>query len=209
MKKSFLGFICVLALGLISACGQAASTPTPTAAPAATTAPTIAPTAASHAAMGDMDMTAMPEMDAAPYDAQFIDSMIEHHQGAIAMANQALKSAEHEEIKAMAQAIVSAQQGEIDKMQAWRAEWYPDLASTSGMGMAMGEMQVGDDASVPFDQRFITAMIAHHQGAVAMAKDAQQHAEHAEIKSLADAIVAAQEGEIAQMQGWQKAWYGK
>lgn len=52
-------------------------------------------------------------------------------------------------------------------------------------------------------------MIPHHEGAIAMAKDAQQKAEHLEIKILAAAIVKAQEGEIAQMQQWQKEWFGQ
>ncbi len=41
-----------------------------------------------------------------------------------------------------------------------------------------------------------------------MAKVAQTKAEHAELKTLASAIIAAQDGEIAQMKGWRKAWYG-
>lgn len=142
-----------------------------------------------------------------PYDAIFIDSMIVHHEGAITMAKQALQSAEHPEIRQLAEAIVAAQQTEIDQMQDWRDAWYPDLPKTAGMGMDMGTMEValGD---TPFDQRFIEAMIPHHEGAIAMARDAQQKAEHQEIKQLAEAIVAAQEAEISQMRQWLKQWYG-
>jgi uncharacterized protein (DUF305 family) len=144
-----------------------------------------------------------------PYDAQFIDSMIAHHEGAIAMANQALSEAERPEIKALAEAIVAAQEGEIAQLKQWRQAWYPDLAETSGMGMDMGTMEISADATIPFDQRFIAAMIPHHEGAIAMAKDAQQKAEHQEIKTLAQAIIMAQEGEIAQMKQWQQAWFGQ
>jgi uncharacterized protein (DUF305 family) len=145
----------------------------------------------------------------APYDAQFIDSMIIHHQGAIDMANQALKEAEKPEIKTLAENIVKAQQSEIAQMQDWRKAWYPDLAPTGGMNMAMGEMMIGTDANKPFDQRFIEAMIPHHEGAIAMAKDAQQKAEHTEIKTLASTIITAQESEIAEMQQWSQQWFGK
>jgi uncharacterized protein (DUF305 family) len=93
-------------------------------------------------------------------------------------------------------------------MQQWRKQWYPDLAPTAGISMDMGDMEISTDTSIPFDQRFITAMIAHHQGAIAMAKDAQQQAEHAEIKTLAQDIITAQEAEITQMQQWQQAWFG-
>jgi uncharacterized protein (DUF305 family) len=154
-----------------------------------------------------MDHSTMPGMSDAPYDAAFIDSMIVHHESAIAMAQQALQQAERPEVKTLAQAIVSAQEAEITQLREWRAAWYPDLADTGGMGMDMGPMEVpaGD---APFDQRFIQAMIPHHQGAVAMAKDAQAKAERQEIKDLAQAIITAQEGEIAQMRQWLQEWYG-
>lgn len=57
-----------------------------------------------------------------------------------------------------------------------------------------------------YDRSFIANMIAHHQGAVDMAKLAQQNAGHTELKTMADDIVSAQEKEIADMTAWQKAW---
>ena len=148
-------------------------------------------------------------MSNAPYDAQFIDSMMMHHEGAIAMANQALKEGQRQEVKDLAANIVKAQESEIAQMKNWRKQWYPDLAATGGMGMSMGEMTVSTDTSKPFDQRFIEAMIPHHQSAVTMANDTQQKAEHAEIKTLAGNIITDQNKEIGQMQQWLKDWYGK
>ncbi len=162
--------------------------------------------------MMGMDHGTMPMGTATadlPYDARFIDSMIVHHQGAIAMANDALQQGERSEIKDLAATIINAQEAEIAQMRAWRTLWYPDLADTGGMGMSMGEMMIRTDASTPFDQRFLEAMIPHHQGAIDMAKDAQQTAEHQELKTLADTIIADQEREIAQMQQWLKDWYGR
>lgn len=149
-----------------------------------------------------------PATGSAPYDAQFIDSMIEHHEGAITMAQDALKQSQRAEIKQLAQNIIDSQQQEIEQMTTWRQQWYPGLAPTGGMGMDMGDMTVGGDAGQPYDQRFITAMIAHHNGAIAMAQDALTKAEHPEIKQLAQAIITAQESEVAQMQQWQKDWFG-
>ncbi len=143
----------------------------------------------------------------APYDALFIDSMIMHHQGAIEMANQAVTQAEKPEIKQLAQEIVKAQDGEIAQMQAWRKMWYADLAATQGLDMDMGAMELSNDASKPFDLRFIEAMIPHHEGAIEMAKDAQEHAEHPEIRALAGEIISAQQSEIAQMQTWKQQWF--
>lgn len=159
--------------------------------------------------MSGMDHSSMGSTTSdAPYDAQFIDSMIEHHTGAVVMAEDALENAERQEIKDLAQAIIRDQQREIEQMQTWREEWYPDLPPTGGMGMDMGDMTVGGDPSQPYDQRFITAMIAHHNGAIAMARDALDKAERPEIRQLAEAIIEAQEAEVAQLQQWEQEWFG-
>lgn len=145
----------------------------------------------------------------APYDAQFIDGMTIHHKGAVAMAEQALKQSQRSEITQLAQNIIATQNPEIEQMATWRKQWYPDVAMTNGTGGHMGDMELSSDTSIPFDQRFITAMISHHEGAIAMAKEAQTQAEHAEIKELAQNIITAQEAEVKQLQEWQRAWFAQ
>lgn len=154
-----------------------------------------------------MDHGAMAE-EAAPTDLQFIDSMIPHHQSAIEMARQALEEAERPEIRQMAEEIIAAQEAEIARMNEWRAAWYPDAPPTEGMGMEMGAMEIAEDAGKPFNQRFIEAMIPHHQGAIDMAVAMADTADHEELRTLAEEIVAAQKAEIAQMRGWLAEWYG-
>ena len=67
-------------------------------------------------------MSSMMKMDV---DLWFLDNMIPHHQGAIDMANMALKNSEHQEIITLAQSIITSQQKEISMMQQWKAAWYP------------------------------------------------------------------------------------
>ncbi|ODH01118.1 DUF305 domain-containing protein [Nostoc sp. KVJ20] len=74
-----------------------------------------------------------------------------------------------------------------------------------GMNHSMG-MDLGP-ADANFDLRFIDAMILHHQGAVEMAKEAQQKSKRPEIKKLADDIIKSQNQEITQMKQWRQAWY--
>ena len=62
-------------------------------------------------------------------------------------------------------------------------------------------------ADANFDLRFIDGMMPHHQGAITMAKEAQQKSQRPEIKKLADEIVMAQTKEIAELQTWRKQWY--
>lgn len=58
------------------------------------------------------------------FDQEFLAEMIVHHQGAIDMAKLALTNAKHQEIKDLAQAIISAQTKEIGEMKAWQKAWY-------------------------------------------------------------------------------------
>lgn len=79
------------------------------------------------------------------------------------------------------------------------------------MGNAMDDMMAGLQGKTgdDFDKAFLSEMIMHHQGAVAMAQAALQDAKHPEIKQMAQTIISAQTTEIQQMQGWQKSWYGQ
>jgi uncharacterized protein (DUF305 family) len=165
-------------------------------------------TATATSDTGSMNMGGTATADPnAPFDAKFIDGMISHHQGAIEMAKEAQTKAEHAEIKTLANNIIADQQKEITKLQNWRKDWYPNLAPTTGTGMDMGDMKISEDASKPFDLRFMDAMTSHHQGAIEMAKDAQTKAEHQDIKDLAAAIITAQTNEINDMKQWKKQWY--
>lgn len=58
------------------------------------------------------------------FDQAFLKEMVVHHEGAVAMAEAALKNAKHQEIKDLAQAIIAAQKYEIQQMQDWNKEWY-------------------------------------------------------------------------------------
>jgi uncharacterized protein (DUF305 family) len=77
--------------------------------------------------MESMGMMADPQKlaDKEPFDKAFIDAMIPHHQSAIEMAQVAREKSDVPEITELAGNIISAQQAEIEQMEQWRREWYP------------------------------------------------------------------------------------
>jgi uncharacterized protein (DUF305 family) len=164
--------------------------------------------------MGSKVMAKQMVMENGEYsDRAFIDAMVPHHQGAIAMAEVALKNAEHEEIKELSRNIVSTQQSEIEELKSIKKEEFgtsnvPMEMSPEqmrGMGMMMDPKRLSKRE--PFDEAFIDAMIPHHQSAIYMAQVASKKSEIPEIQELAGDIVSAQKREIEQMREWRKEWY--
>ena len=63
---------------------------------------------------------------------------------------------------------------------------------------AMHEGMMLEDADVAF----ACGMIAHHQGAIDMAEVLRAHGDDPKMQALAEAIITAQVGEIAEMTAW-------
>ena len=72
--------------------------------------------AASEAAMH----TGMAKASGETVDEAYIAKMIEHHRGAVAMAEVALRESRDPEVRRMAQVVVDSQTREIAEMQAWK-----------------------------------------------------------------------------------------
>jgi uncharacterized protein (DUF305 family) len=146
-------------------------------------------------------------------DRRFIDAMVPHHQGAIEMAEVALKNAEHEEIIELSRNIISTQQAEIGELKAIKKEEYGtsevpvemSQEQMRGMGLMMDPQELADRK--PFDKAFIDAMIPHHHSAIEMAQVAYRESDDPDIKTLAESIVEAQTREITRMEGWRQQWY--
>ena len=75
---------------------------------------------------------------ARPFDREFIDAMIPHHQGAIRMARMQLETGRDGAIKQLATSIESAQTKEIDQMNMWRVSWYGEPSPAGGVPQEEG-----------------------------------------------------------------------
>ena len=183
------------------------------AASASPTAPKTDSSGSGHGSSHDA-MKSSPGAAGAPYDLQFLDTMVAHHQGAVDMAMMAATKAQHEELKQFAAKIVTDQQKEISEMKRWREDWYagkPEAVNMEMTGMmdsmmGMDMVKMGSASGTNFDLMFIDMMTPHHDGAVKMAQEALTRAEHPEIKKLARSIMDSQAAEIKKMQAWKTQW---
>ena len=162
--------------------------------------------------MGSM-MGTSNEDEEKPFDLQFIDEMIPHHQMALVSSEHMISNSQRPEVRQLYENIQKSQSEQIEQMQEWRKEWYLDAGRPSEMmgeeqmggmmdnGMMDGSMQgmMGGDA---LDTMFLKMMIPHHQTAVEMADEALSKAEHPELRDLAQEIREEQSSEIQLMQGY-------
>lgn len=58
------------------------------------------------------------------FDRAFLSEMIVHHQGAVEMAQAALKNSNRPELIKLANEIMTAQRKEIQMMQGWQTSWF-------------------------------------------------------------------------------------
>ncbi|TMR97153.1 DUF305 domain-containing protein [Nonomuraea basaltis] len=142
-------------------------------------------------------------------DVMFAQMMIPHHQQAVEMAELAETRASDKEIKELAAKIKAAQDPEIQTMRGWLTTWGRPMPSggMDGMDHGMPGMMSEDDMKklesakgAAFDRRFAQLMIAHHNGAIEMARTEQQQGADPEAKKLAQTIETAQQAEVAQLQ---------
>jgi uncharacterized protein (DUF305 family) len=80
--------------------------------------------ATSHDTMSMTDMAQqLKDKTGDDFDKAFLEMMISHHEGAVAMAELVPTRAKHDEVKALGQAIIAAQTKEMTDMKQWQTDW--------------------------------------------------------------------------------------
>ncbi len=151
-------------------------------------------------------------------DAMFAHHMVPHHQQAIEMSDIMLgKQGIDPRVVDLANRIKAAQGPEIQQMQSWLNQWgmptTMPMAPGSMPGHDMGQMPgmtgmmseedltaLKNAQGVDASRLFLTQMITHHQGAIAMAQDEIKNGQYPPEVSMAQSISTSQQQEITEMQ---------
>ena len=159
--------------------------------------------------MGDSNANGMNNSQSASdlemNEYMFAQMMIPHHQQAVDMSDLALKKSSNPRILDLAQRIKSAQSSEIIQMQSWLGGKEANSMMTDHSGHSMGGMLTEEEFSkleasfgVTFDSLFLEGMIAHHEGALDMARLIKDTTTQ-EVNSFGLNVVEVQSEEIREM----------
>ena len=137
-------------------------------------------------------------------EVMFAQMMIKHHEQALEMGKLAASHAFSPEVKTLAADIVAEQGPEITKMKSWLTEAGASLDMGHMMSMdgllSTAQMAALKEATgKTFDKLFLSGMIAHHQGAIVMAKTVVGSS-NPEVAALGEAVIASQTKQIELMQ---------
>jgi len=106
----------------------------------------------------------------------------------------------------------SAQQGSSEQDSAEESAGDMQGMDHSNMDMGSEGMMAASEMLMEngeySDERFIDAMVPHHQGAISMAEVALENAEHPELLQLAQNVIATQQAEIEELRSIKEQEFG-
>lgn len=125
----------------------------------------------------------------------FLMMMIPHHEEAIKTSEYMLTRNPSADLKSFLNGVVGTQTREVKTMTGWLKGWYgvTNLAEDMYSPMMPRLDNLSDQEAA---MAYVDGMIAHHQGAVEMAKTVISMAEHNQLRSFAQHIVEVQSDEI-------------
>lgn len=143
-------------------------------------------------------------------DVDFATAMSPYHMQALIMVELAESRASSAEVRDLATRIKAVRGPEIDQLAEWILDWGarggsmpPHGDEHHGPGMLadaqMDELRAADGAR--FDRLFLEGMIAHHEGAITMAREELQAGLNPDAKAMAQSIITSQQAEIDEMRG--------
>lgn len=158
-----------------------------------------------YAAMRQSRATGMAELGRADryLDLRYVNGMIAHHRAAIFLSEQAKAQSKRPEVVALANTIIAADEAGIDALMGQKKRWYGDTKPVS----QFNKVQLGQ-SDATFDLRFLNALIAHHDEAIAVAREVMTKSTRSDVLTLADSVVTSLNSSLATLKAWRKEWYG-
>ncbi len=142
-------------------------------------------------------------------DVNYMQSMIEHHQGAVEMAEMVPHHTDRRELVNLSERIIEAQESEIEHMENLLSESCVEPEVDEDKHIAPTERQVNylDNLNgTEFDLTFINMMAAHHADAVMESRIVLQKGESEQVQEVAQNVIKEQQKEIQQMYDWYLEW---
>ena len=159
--------------------------------------------------MGIRDSRGMMGMMSTTINSQyeFLLHMIPHHEEAVSTARIMRENTAREEMKNFADEIIINQTEEIEQMEVWLEERYPERDHDIDYQPMMRELS--DMEGEELDRAFLEDMIFHHMEAVMTSQQLLSRglAEQDDVADLAADIINTQHEEIFMMRNWLSSWF--
>src|ERR1700732_4942246 len=140
-------------------------------------------------------------------DIAFARNMIPHHQQAVQMAQMVPTNTTNPRVIGLASQIITTEAPGIQAFRTFLMQWQ-DVQGHDAGGQGIPMVGMVDQTTMDklqsltgpeFDRLWLTSMIDHHRGAIAMAQDEVAHGRNADVIYLARSMIATQQPEIDQM----------
>jgi uncharacterized protein (DUF305 family) len=156
--------------------------------------------------MNNMMDNMMQQASTVSVDVDFLQQMIAHHKGAIAMADYEIKHGKNKEMIQLAKSILNEQSAEVKMMNVWlkassSQSTIPKEYKTTmdvSMNKMMNDIMVDTIADDP-DKIFASIMIPHHEAAIDMARAVMLYSSNQQVTAYAKQLISNEQIEVEQM----------
>ncbi|MGL5149139.1 MAG: DUF305 domain-containing protein [Clostridium sp.] len=140
-------------------------------------------------------------------DMDFLSEMIPHHEGAIGMSEAILKDTNNEDIKKLANSIITEQKAGVKSMQVLLDKLKKESSNIdknadekyikeykkiiTEMFNDMSKVKPSKNSSLDF----LEQMLPHHEGGIEMSQEVLKYTKNPEIKAIAENIIKSQKAQ--------------
>jgi uncharacterized protein (DUF305 family) len=132
---------------------------------------------------------------------QFLRMMVDHHQGLIVMAEQAMSRGSTEAVKAEAREMHTKQAGEQGQMRTMLRTQHSDDHAPTVMPQHQGMIDsLAVKQGTDYDMAFRMNVIQHHREGIQMTDQHMPHLTQPDLRSMAERMKADQQADIQKLE---------